>query len=870
MSAPTVDPGEVAAQAQACGVEDDAVLAKLDQELDPGGALTTSVIEALSRMSDAEVEAWVAAQPDGVVQEILRGEWWFVRRPDQEPPLGEWLVWLILTGRGWGKALDVATPIPTPTGWTTMGELRAGDQVLGSDGRPTTVTYATPYQWDRTCYRVVFSDGAEIVADADHQWAARTRADRRAKRGYRTVTTADLLAGGLRCGPERQWQMPAAAPLELPDADLPVDPYVLGFWLGDGDAASSVVTIGDADRDEQLALLADAGEPYQPVGYRPITYRPVQRLPRKDTLHARLSRLGVVDGKHIPAAYLRASRAQREALLAGLIDADGWVEHATGRIEVAGTRRALAEDVLELARTLGHRARLIESRATIDGRDVGPSLRVQWVTRAGGGRLARKTLADRTGLGQPGRLATRYVDRIEPVDTRPVRCISVDAADQLYLAGRELLVTHNTRTGAETLIDWILANPVDVAGHPTEWAAVAETLIDGLDTLTLGPSGLVNVLNRRGLPFKLVKHPQPRIRLATGQVIHVLGADDADVGRGLNLAGAWFDELAKWRYPTASYTEGLGPALRTKMPGGTKPRIIVTTTPKPIPLLFDWTTRQDGSVVVTRGSTFANAANLSESAVQEFIRQYGTSRLGRQELFAELLKDVEGALWKHAWIANLRVTQAEADAVQMTSIVVAVDPAVSDSDNADETGIVAVGRGVDGDDYVLADWSGRVVGIEAARKAWELWIEVKADALVYESNQGMDWVRDVMRQAWDELKKEGRVNGNPPLKGVSAMRGKRLRAEPVAARYESQHVHHVGTFEQLERQQTEWLPTSGESPDRLDALVHACTYLRDGEVAEVQTATPVGVTAAGGVDPMAVTRQALGLQVPGQRKRRWS
>jgi phage terminase large subunit-like protein len=404
----------------------------------------------------------------------------------------------------------------------------------------------------------------------------------------------------------------------------------------------------------------------------------------------------------------------------------------------------------------------------------------------------------------------------------------------LILAGRGY---GKSRTGAETLVEWMIANPVDVAGHATEWAAVGESLIDGRDVLIQGPSGVENVLQRRGIRYKYVKWPQPRIRLSTGQILHVLGADDADVGRGLNLAGLWLDEIAKWPYPSASWAEGLGPALRTRMPGGTKPRVIVTTTPKPIPLLFDWVARDDGSVAVTRGSTFENAANLATAAIREFIRMYGSWRTGRQELYAELLTDIEGALWKQSWLEAGRIRNRK-KIPNFVNVAVAMDPSISDSDESDETGLVCVARGEDGHDYVLADRSGRFVGMEAARRAWQLFIDREADVLVYENNQGMDWVRDVLITAWNQLKAEGAVNGNPPLRPVNAVRGKRLRAEPVAARYETGEAHHVGRFEKLEQQLTEWLPSSGLSPDRLDALVHGLTWLRGAEHHEVGLESP--------------------------------
>lgn len=403
----------------------------------------------------------------------------------------------------------------------------------------------------------------------------------------------------------------------------------------------------------------------------------------------------------------------------------------------------------------------------------------------------------------------------------------------LVMAGRGF---GKSRAGAETIVEWAVENPVDMDGHPTEWLVVAETLADGRKQCLEGPSGIINVLRRRGIGFEYVKAPSPVVTLEGGQKIHVKGAV-ADVGRGYNLAGAWLDELAKWLYPKEAWTEGIGPALRTRTPSGHKPRVIVTTTPKPIRLLVEWTTRTDGSVHVTRGSTFDNAANLSPEALEEFKRQYGSSRIGRQELYAELLTDIEGALWHSRWIEDTRIT--DPTKVPETSYrLVAIDPAVSATETSDETGIVAVGRGLDGHDYVLADRSARVVGFKAARRAWQLWLELEADLMVYEENQGQDWVRDILVDAWGKMRTEGLVGGDPPLRAVRAMRGKRLRAEPVAARYEQKRVHHVGNLVTLEQQMLEWEPASGTSPDRLDALVHGITALRGPESREATVINP--------------------------------
>ena len=373
-----------------------------------------------------------------------------------------------------------------------------------------------------------------------------------------------------------------------------------------------------------------------------------------------------------------------------------------------------------------------------------------------------------------------------------------------------------TRTGAETLLDWIEAFPVAPDGSPTEWLVIAETFGDCRKICVQGPSGLRRVLRRRG--YRQVREitgaehefvyskSDWQITLSTGQVIHMAGADDADAGRGLNLAGLWADELAKWRYPSETWLEGLVPSLRI----GRKPRAIVTTTPKPIEILRQWTASRDGSVHVTSGSTFDNAVNLSRRALAEMRRRYGGSRVGRQELLGELLMDVEGALWQRAQIDADRVTQAPV----LVQTVVAVDPAVTSGDKADYTGIIVIGKGVDGDAYMLADRTRRDTPLRWAQEIVRCYHAWDANLIVIETNNGGDALADLIRTV-----------ENVPIKQITAKKGKRVRAEPVSALSEQHRVHMVGTFPDLEDQLCTWTPEQVESPDRMDAFVYGVLEL---------------------------------------------
>lgn len=402
-----------------------------------------------------------------------------------------------------------------------------------------------------------------------------------------------------------------------------------------------------------------------------------------------------------------------------------------------------------------------------------------------------------------------------------------------------------TRTGAEWLIDQALKYPRDLAGEATQWLVIGQTLADTRTFCIEGPSGILAVLRRRGIQYHYTKAPKPAITLPDGQIIYFEGVDDEDTGRGYNAAGAWLDELAKWRYTHKVWIEGIMPSLRANLPNGGRPQCVVTTTPKPIKLIKQWVSRArsgDKTVHLTTGSTYENFSNLSAATIEEFKREYEGTTIGRQELYGELLDEVEGALWTHVLIEKHRVKAAPS----LTMTVVGMDP--PGTGTADECGIVVVGRGTDEHDYVLADYSGRLVGRAAAVKAWEAVIEHGAAYLVCEDNFGKAWLKQVLLDAFKEMQAAGKFPpGIPaPLRMVTAMQGKQLRAEPVAMRYEQGRVHHVGGFFELEDQMCSWIPLEQkDSPDRIDALVHAQAFLRGRErgrstvVAPLSGALPV-------------------------------
>ena len=341
----------------------------------------------------------------------------------------------------------------------------------------------------------------------------------------------------------------------------------------------------------------------------------------------------------------------------------------------------------------------------------------------------------------------------------------------------------------------------------TRWAVVAPTFGDARDTCVEGESGLLAVANRYGV-VKTWNRSLGEIRLTNGSRIKLFSADEPNRLRGPQHHGAWVDELASFRYPDAFDQLQFG--LRLGREQGIRPQTIITTTPKPTKLFLNLLERDDVEIVT--GSMKENEANLSDDFVRDIVNKYGGTRLGRQEIEGEVLLDIPGALWTLDRIDRLRVETVP----ELVKVVVAVDPAATSSEDADETGIIVAGRGVDGRGYVLADRSCRLSPSGWAKRVVEAYEEFQANLVVGETNQGGEMIRTLIQQH----------KPNVPYRGVHAKVGKRLRAEPIAALYEQGRVSHVGNFDDLESQMTGWVDGESDfSPDRLDAMVHALTEL---------------------------------------------
>jgi predicted phage terminase large subunit-like protein len=370
-----------------------------------------------------------------------------------------------------------------------------------------------------------------------------------------------------------------------------------------------------------------------------------------------------------------------------------------------------------------------------------------------------------------------------------------------------------TRTGSETTLDHI-----QELGKDARVALIAPTASDARDVMIEGESGILACAERRGIKCNY-EPSKRRISFGNGAIATAYTAEKPDRLRGPQHTFAWCDELSSWEYDQETWD-----MMQFGLRLGPSPKVIVTTTPKPRMLMKELL--NDARSVITRGSTYDNKDNLAPQFMDAIKQRYEGTRLGRQELYGELLEDNPDALWQPEMIEATRIRDAEGlgpeDLIykyNLTRIVVAVDPAVTSGEKADETGIVVVGRDAEERFYVLCDRTGRYSPNEWGRIVSNLYDQWSADRVVAEVNQGGEMVEHVLRG----------VNRNISYRGVRAVKGKRARAEPVAALYERGEVSHIGMFPELEEQMCMYTPDGYDgSPDRVDALVWGLTEMISG------------------------------------------
>lgn len=376
------------------------------------------------------------------------------------------------------EALALSTPLPTPTGWTTMGEVRVGDELIGSDGKPVKVIKTTDIMEERDVYHVLFRDGTSFTASDGHLWETRVTGSQ-AKPRIRT--TGEMFCDG------RKFSVPAARPLQTPDVDLPIDPYVFGLWLGDGDKSNATIATSPEDIEQLEELITARGYTVKrcaAYGGQRLVYVSVpgshkNRFSKVKGLLVRLRELGVLGRKHIPDLYLRAGTRQREELLRGLMDSDGYCA-PNGHVTLTGNNYELIDDAAELMRSLGQM--------------VGVS--IQEDARASNGTMCRLSFKPRWGLvpfafkrkvarlsGKPMTIRDEWtsIASITKAKSVPVKCVAVDSDDHLFLAGDGWKVTHNTHIYTtptlHSMYDTVRRNLAkNVEAHRQKWSLETTTM----------------------------------------------------------------------------------------------------------------------------------------------------------------------------------------------------------------------------------------------------------------------------------------------------------------------------------------------------------------------------------------------------------
>jgi phage terminase large subunit-like protein len=832
----------------------------------------------LAGMSEATRRKYLKSLSDEEALHLFH-DWRFWARGNQVAPADDWTNWLLLAGRGFGKMLHISTPIPTPDGWKPIGEMKAGECLFNEAGRVCRVLIAHNFEEGEE-HIVTFSDGATIVACAKHQWVTWTHAERKAflrspyeadrtrfpenwpmwrlrnlaaglslsatarKHGISERTLSRHVSGRAHRNPEVREDspgpqvrttaqiletltynsrgdlnhcIPVCAPLALPEANLPVAPYTLGAWLGDGSSAAAEITSADEEvfrniegEGYAVGVVRKAGgkSVTAGIGGRATVRDPNGRMMPNGFLNSVLRQMGLIGNKHIPQIYLRASVAQRLAFLRGLMDTGGHADYS--KVEFCTTREQLAEGVFELVTSLGQKPRIYAERARLNGRDCGPRWRVIWRPTLIPFSLKRKV--DACGpIGAQGLPNQhRMIVSVERTGRKVLmRCLTVDSPNGMYLSGKAMIPTHNTRAGAE----WV-REQVEVKGKRAI-AMVAPTARDTRRIMVEGPSGLLNICPPWSKPNYLPSKGE--LIWPNGAKASLFSAEEPERLRGSEFEVAWCDELCSWQY-----REDTWDMLQFTLRAGDNPQVVITTTPKPFELLT--TLMKDETTVLTRGTSYDNRPNLAPKFFDAIIKRYEGTRLGRQELNAEVLEDMPGALWTRGMIEARRIMATrsgdyrEAAKINLRRKVIAVDPSGSDSETGAQQGILAVGEGYDNRFYVLRDASCSESPDKWGKAAVELYHELEADLIVAERNFGGDMVRFVI-QAQDK---------NVPVKLVTASNGKHIRAEPIAALYEQGRVSHIGAFAALEDQMclmTHEGYQGGGSPDRVDALVWGLTEL---------------------------------------------
>lgn len=476
------------------------------------------------------------------------------------------------TSRQVGKALDLNTPILTPNGWTTQGQLKLGDQVYDENGKICNVTFLHPIEYNRPCYKVIFDNGEEIIADAEHEWFTQDKNERK-RNIVGSIKTTKELVKHLTTGAKKEpfHRIPKCPGIEGLKTDLEIDPYLLGYWLGDGTTAEASFTVGEQFINEFEHNLQLLGENYSynkhimrintNSGLK--TYKIKCESSCEFSLLHKLKKYNLIGNKHIPAQYFLASRQQRLELLSGLIDSDGWVSKK-GFVQFYTTNEIIKNNVIELLRGLGYKPSIKFKSSRYNDKICKSHYRISFIPNDIICKLSFKRNRIRPA-SDIHRSQYHYIKDIIPVESVPVRCITVDSPNHMYLAGKQLIPTHNS-TIMTIFALWYVLNNADK--NVLLVANKEDTAIEIFDRIKMAYKELPNWL-KPGVE----KWDGTKLILSNGSRISV-STTTTSAARGMTINVLLLDEFAfvekaeeffKSVYPTIS-------ASKTS-------KIVITSTP---------------------------------------------------------------------------------------------------------------------------------------------------------------------------------------------------------------------------------------------------------------------------------------------------
>ena len=804
--------------------------------------------EELRRMQKEDPESlkiFLSSLSEAEANEIFYDQEIWARESQYFDLADGYVITMALAGRGWGKAQAIDLPIlSVESGFIRNGDLVVGDKIFDENGKPTTVL-ATHEVFPSKSYRLTFSDGETIDCCADHLWTTWEHRDRkqylRQPENKNAETMPDdwvnwsmphRLGDAHAFGPkvrttqeivdsfthssrgDSNHSVPVAKPLQFPHKEVPLDPYIYGYWLGDGSRGRGVFT---ADPKDQESLIFEIKRAGFEVGCN-VCPKTVSALGMCPSLRA----LGTLNTKDVHTDYLYNSYDVRMEFLRGLMDSDGYVpmEGESSHVEFCSMRKDHAETVKFLACSVGYKAVLSEGRATLNGVDHGTKYRVKWTanTKHNPFKLPRKMKLVRSGKTQQFRHTHRMITNFEVIENAPMRCLSVDSPNRLYLSGKTLIPTHNTFAAASTVKRAVDKHKV------TDILIIAPTARDFRSTIA---PAIVDMYppDAKDRPYWSPSKASIIWPVSGAIAICVPAEAGEDAVRGLNNELIVLDELGS----VPSGNDILTQALLTLRREPSK--MIITTTPRATPQMIDLVERSkndDKYIKIVTGRTNDNLDNLSKAFQDTVIARYEGTTLGRQELEGELILTNPSALWQQATIDRNMIEPHELP--QMKEISLGVDPSILarkssvKGRNPDATGLILSGLDHNGILYSLNGYSGSYSMSQWVDKVcviFDQYSQMCKFSIVIEINVlGKEAVEMAFIKA-------GRQDVVRHIKTLFATNSKLQRASPYSLLAEQNKIKYCSGpyLKPLSMELTTFDGKGGKSPNEYDAFMWSLSQL---------------------------------------------